>query len=127
MPDYYSYQPPNPSLLNLPTQGHWENPADWPRTFLYVSNSGNGQGIHPPAPVYQSTQPAQQAMYYFTVSNSDFSISFFLTPVRVAQMLRPATTSTESTMEPLLPLCPMVGPTLLHTPFCPHPRALFLL
>ncbi|KAI1615788.1 hypothetical protein EDD36DRAFT_196875 [Exophiala viscosa] len=27
-------------------------------------------GIHPPAPVYQSNQPAQQAMYYFQGSSS---------------------------------------------------------
>jgi hypothetical protein len=69
MPNYYTYQYPNPSALNDPGQGgHWEDPADWPRTYLYVSAHEGAQGIHPPAPVYQSNQPAQSATYYFAVS-----------------------------------------------------------
>ncbi|EXJ93509.1 hypothetical protein A1O1_01901 [Capronia coronata CBS 617.96] len=70
MPNYYTYQNPNPSALNDRSQGHWEDPADWPRTFLYVSTHEGAQGIHPPAPVYQSNQPSQSAMYYFAGSSS---------------------------------------------------------
>ncbi|KAJ4502456.1 hypothetical protein HRR83_005551 [Exophiala dermatitidis] len=70
MPNFYTYQNPNPSALNEGNQGHWEDPADWPRTFLYVSAHEGAQGIHPPAPVYQSNQPAQQNMYYFAGSSS---------------------------------------------------------
>lgn len=70
MPNFYSYQGLNPSALNSAgAAGHWEDPADWPRTFYYVSAAdGTQQGIHPPAPVYQSNQPSQPAMYYFAVS-----------------------------------------------------------
>ncbi|KAJ9500139.1 hypothetical protein H2202_004530 [Exophiala xenobiotica] len=71
MPNYYNYQSLYPSSLNDPRNaGHWENPADWPRTFYYVSADGTQQGIHPPAPVYQSNQPAQQRMYYFAGGSS---------------------------------------------------------
>jgi hypothetical protein len=66
---FYTYRDPIPSAVNIqPAAWHWEDPADWPRTFLYVSNPGDFQGIHPPAPVYQSNQPAQSTMYYFQVS-----------------------------------------------------------
>ncbi|KAK4935258.1 hypothetical protein LTR10_023652 [Elasticomyces elasticus] len=71
MPNYYTYQNPYPSALDNTQSGHWENPDDWPRTFLYVSAyDGAQQGLHPPAPVYQSNQPSQQAMYYFPGSSS---------------------------------------------------------
>ncbi|KIW29413.1 uncharacterized protein PV07_05229 [Cladophialophora immunda] len=71
MPHFYTYQTPNPSAVNTQgSTGYWENPADWPRTYLYVSNQGGLQGIHPPAPVYQSNQPSQPAMYYFQGSSS---------------------------------------------------------
>lgn len=74
MPNFYNYQGLNPSALNgASAAGHWEDPADWPRTFYYVSAAdGTQQGIHPPAPVYQSNQPAQPAMYYFAVSIPEF-------------------------------------------------------
>ncbi len=68
MPNFYNYQSLYPSSLNDPRNaGHWENPADWPRTFYYVSADGTQQGIHPPAPVYQSNQSAQPGMYYLAV------------------------------------------------------------
>ena len=65
---FYTYQDPNPSTVNTdPATYHWEDPADWPRSFLYVPNHSGAQGIHPPAPVYQTNQPSQPAMYYFQV------------------------------------------------------------
>lgn len=68
MPEpYYNYTT-NPVTTNDPyATGHWENPDDWPKTFNYVAKFGL-QGLHPPAPVYQTNQPAQPAMYtYFAV------------------------------------------------------------
>ena len=77
---YYTYQLPNPSAVNTQgPSGHWEDPADWPRTYLYVPNQDGAQGLHPPAPVYQSNQPSQQAMYYFQVSRRALVISISLT------------------------------------------------
>ncbi|ETI24484.1 hypothetical protein G647_03853 [Cladophialophora carrionii CBS 160.54] len=68
---FYTYNSLNPSAVNTqPAAWHWEDPADWPRTYLYVSNQNGAQGIHPPAPVYQSNQPAQPTMYYFQASGS---------------------------------------------------------
>lgn len=127
---FYTYDRLNPSALNTnPAAWQWENPADWPRTYLYVSNQGDAQGIHPPAPVYQSNQPAQQAMYYFQVSPDHFdsfnptSLTFNHRAVLVRQL---ATTSTASTPERLLLLPQLVGPTPTPPPvtlaihFLPH-------
>lgn len=65
---YYDYKS-NPVVKNEPGKTwHIEQPSDWPKTFDYVSNIGF-QGLHPPAPIYQTNQPAQQNMYYFQVSS----------------------------------------------------------
>jgi hypothetical protein len=68
MPEpYYDYTR-NPPIQNPPhMNSHFESTSDWPKTFDYVANLGY-QGLHPPAPVYQTNQPAQQNMYYFGVS-----------------------------------------------------------
>lgn len=123
---YYTYQNPNPSALNHPSQGHWENPADWPRTFLYTSAHDGAQGIHPPAPVYQSTQPAQQALYYFAVSELVSShCGFTDSSLRVALLPQPGIMSMGSTMDHSLPLQQLVGLTpLLHTLVIPCPLPL---
>lgn len=68
MPNFYTYQNPYPSQLATAGQGHWEDPADWPRTFIYVTNQAGTQGIHPPAPIYQAGSPSQPNMYYYQVS-----------------------------------------------------------
>lgn len=68
MSNFFTYQNPYPSQLATLGQGHWEDPADWPRTFIYVANQAGTQGIHPPAPVYQANAPAQSNMYYYPVS-----------------------------------------------------------
>lgn len=70
MPNFYTYQNPYPSQLATPGQGHWENPADWPKTYIYVANQDGTQGIHPPGPVYTANPPAQSNMYYYPVSES---------------------------------------------------------
>ncbi len=117
---FYTYDPLNPSAVNTnPAAWHWENPADWPRTYLYVSNQGGTQGIHPPAPVYQSNQPAQQAMYYFQVTAELLQILKLILLTlhpRAVPALRLVTTSMASLPELLLPLPQLVGPTPTHPP-----------
>ncbi|KAK5058617.1 hypothetical protein LTR84_010880 [Exophiala bonariae] len=67
MPNFYTYQNPYPSQLATSSQGqaHWENPADWPKTYIYVTNQDGLQGIHPPGPVYTANPPAQSNMFYY--------------------------------------------------------------
>lgn len=69
MPEpYYDYTTNPVTQTNPNSTGHWESIRDWPKTFQYVAKT-DFQGLHPPAPVYQTNQPAQQAMY-FAVSSS---------------------------------------------------------
>lgn len=75
---YYDYKS-NPVVKNEPGRTwHTEQPSDWPKTFDYISNIGL-QGLHPPAPIYQTNQPAQQNMYYFQVSLAYHLTSSLLT------------------------------------------------
>lgn len=124
MAHFYTYQNPNPSALNSSDSGHWENPADWPRTFLYVSAHQDTQGIHPPAPVYQSSPSSSQpAIYYFAVSRlsiSHFIVKSLIIHSREVPLLQLATMSTASTMDRILLLPQLVGPTPpLHIPATP--------
>ena len=66
MSSYYQYGPYNPQALNDRGAGHWEFTSDWPRTYSYIPSYDNLQGVHPPAPVYQSGQAQQPTMYYYT-------------------------------------------------------------
>lgn len=130
---YYDYKSLNPATINNQyPPWHWENPADWPRTFLYIPNQDGVQGLHPPAPVYQSNQPSQQAMYYFPVSLHivrQFIVVSLTSHFRVVPALQLVTMSTASTTEPVLPLPQPVGltpptPPLLATLAIPSPRLL---
>ena len=126
MPTFHTYQNPNPSALNNPSQGHWEDPRDWPRTYLYISAHDGAQGIHPPAPVYQTSQPSQQAMYYFAVSEAPSEP--YLTDASLTRWFREVvqpqqdTMSMESIMDHNLLLLRPVGPIPpLHTLAAPIP------
>ncbi|RVX72797.1 hypothetical protein B0A52_03150 [Exophiala mesophila] len=62
---YYSM----PATTYLPPAGHWEDTADWPKSYYYIPNQSPApQGIHPPGPIYSAgptTTSAQPAMYYY--------------------------------------------------------------
>jgi hypothetical protein len=64
MPTYYVYGEQNPSALQTPDTGRWEDTNDWPRTYQYIPAYGGYQGFHPPAPVYQAQAPAPAVYYY---------------------------------------------------------------
>lgn len=55
----------------LPSGGHWETTADWPKSYYYIPNQSPAQGIHPPGPIYSAAPaptPGQSGMYYYPVS-----------------------------------------------------------
>jgi hypothetical protein len=65
---YYDYLSAEGSKKNDPNFVAVDQPGSAPKTFTYTP-SGT-QGIHPPAPIYQSNQPPQpaaSAMYYLPV------------------------------------------------------------
>lgn len=59
MPPYYTYQEPFPLTPQHPYTVTWESPANWPKTYEYVSS----QGIHPAGPVYQNNTPSQPGLW----------------------------------------------------------------
>ncbi|RMD41150.1 hypothetical protein DV735_g4008, partial [Chaetothyriales sp. CBS 134920] len=63
---YYDYLSVGASKKNDPNWVAVDQPESGPKTFLYLPSS-DLQGIHPPAPIYQSNQAPQAAtgMYYF--------------------------------------------------------------
>ena len=65
---YYDYLSTTGSKKNDPNFVAVDQPGSEPKTFNYLPSSAL-QGIHPPAPIYQSNQPAQpaQSMYYYQV------------------------------------------------------------
>lgn len=68
MPSYYTYDERYPSTLNdpdAPATVQWEDSRGWPRTYTVTRPNAEYQGYHPPAPVYQSSQPAQYQQYYY--------------------------------------------------------------
>ena len=71
---YYDYLSATGSKRNDPDWVAVDQPNSAPKTFKYLPSS-EIQGIHPPAPIYQSNQPAQPAapMYYYQVSNESVS------------------------------------------------------
>jgi hypothetical protein len=76
MPSYYTYDERHPSTLNdpdAPATVQWEDSRDWPRTYTVTSPNAGYQGYHPPAPVYQSSQPAQYQQYYYGQAVSTLS------------------------------------------------------
>lgn len=67
MPSYYTYDERYPSTLNdpdAPPSVSWEDSRDWPKTYTVTAPNSGCQGYHPPAPVYQSSQPAMPQYYY---------------------------------------------------------------
>ena len=67
MPSYYTYDEHYPSAINQQRPAppfEWEDTRDWPKTYTYVAPNTGYQGYHPPAPVYQSSQPATPQYYY---------------------------------------------------------------
>ncbi|RMZ89822.1 hypothetical protein DV736_g2956, partial [Chaetothyriales sp. CBS 134916] len=61
---YYDYLSVGASKRNDPSFVAVDQPDSGPKTFKYLPSS-DMQGIHPPAPIYQSNQPPQAAgMYY---------------------------------------------------------------
>ena len=122
---YYTYPTTYQSAASPYPAGYWEDPADWPRSFVYVPNQGGLQGIHPPAPVYQSNQSAQSAMAYYQVrSQAQLFNAASLTPqFRVVRVSQLGTTPMATTTEQAHLLPQPVGPTpplaTLAIPFLP--------
>jgi hypothetical protein len=125
IPSYYTYGDYDPFASNNPNIGYWENTADWPRTYQYTS-AHNYQGLHPPAPVYQSNQQVQASMccYGQTVSIAFPNSHSYLTTDSVSspaylEFKAPTPTMDTAMLHPKH--LQLVCHTVLHIPAVPSP------